>query len=59
MRIYSLKDAYEMIFCKLADMTPEKTLRYQNVYHKLSDFEKSAPKPRRQPGADGNRASAA
>ncbi len=39
MRIYSLKDAYEMIFCKLADMTPEKTLRYQNVYHKLSDFE--------------------
>lgn len=24
MRIYSLKDAYEMIFCKLADMTPEK-----------------------------------
>ena len=39
MRIYSLKDAYEMIFCKLADMTPEKTLRYQNVYHKLTDFE--------------------
>ena len=39
MRIYSLKDAYEMIFCKLADMTQEKTLRYQNVYHKLSDFE--------------------
>ena len=39
MRIYSLRDAYEMIFCKLADMTPEKTLRYQNVYHKLTDFE--------------------
>lgn len=38
MRIYSLKDAYEMIFCKLADMTQEKTLRYQNVYHKLSDL---------------------
>ena len=39
MRIYSLADAYEMIRCKLADMTPEKTLRYQNVYHRLTDFE--------------------
>ena len=39
MRIYSLSDAYEMIRCKLADMTPEKTLRYQNVCHKLADFE--------------------
>jgi len=50
MRIYSLKDAYEMIFCKLADMTQEKTLRYQNVYHKLSDFEnllRSRPARRR------------
>ena len=39
MHIHTLSEAYEMIFCKLADMTPEKTLRYKNVYHKLSDFE--------------------
>ena len=39
MRIHTLKESYEMIFCKLADMTKEKTLRYQNVYHKLTDFE--------------------
>ena len=39
MRIHTLAEAYEMIFCKLADMTQEKTLRYRNVYHKLTDFE--------------------
>ena len=39
MKIHTLAEAYEMIFCKLADMTPEKKLRYQNVYHKLRDFE--------------------
>ena len=30
MRIHTLAEAYEMIFCKLADMTQEKTLRYRN-----------------------------
>lgn len=38
--IYSLADAYEMIFSKLYDMTPEKQKRYQTVYYKLRDFER-------------------
>ena len=39
MGIYSLQEAYDQIFSKLADMTPKKQQRYQTVYHKLSDFE--------------------
>lgn len=39
MRIYSLAEAYEQIFSKLADMTEEKKLRYRTVYAKLHDFE--------------------
>ena len=38
--IYTLQDAYEMIFSKLYDMTPEKQRRYQTVYDKLRDFER-------------------
>ena len=38
-RIYSLAEAYEQIFSKLADMTAEKQLRYRTVYAKLHDFE--------------------
>ena len=38
-RIYTLAEAYEMIFSKLYDMTPEKQKRYQTVYDKLRDFE--------------------
>ena len=38
--IYSLAEAYEMIFSKLYDMTPEKKQRYQTVYYKLQDFER-------------------
>ena len=37
--IYTLAQAYEMIFSKLYDMTPEKAKRYQTVYYKLRDFE--------------------
>ncbi len=37
--IYSLAEAYEMIFAKLYDVTPEKKQRYQTVYDKLHDFE--------------------
>ena len=39
-RIYSLAESYDMIFSKLANMTPEKQRRYKRVYLKLSDFEK-------------------
>ena len=39
-RIYTLAEAYEMIFSKLYDMTPEKQKRYQTVYYKLRDFER-------------------
>ena len=39
-RIYTLEEAYEMIFSKLYDMTPEKQKRYQTVYYKLRDFER-------------------
>ena len=38
-RIFSLAEAYEQIFSKLADMTEEKQLRYKTVYAKLHDFE--------------------
>ena len=38
-QIYSLAESYDMIFSKLADMTPEKQQRYQTVYLKLRDFE--------------------
>ena len=38
-RIYSLADAYAMIFSKLADMTGEKQKKYRSVYAKLCDFE--------------------
>ncbi|MCQ2419512.1 MAG: hypothetical protein MJ118_00085 [Clostridia bacterium] len=38
-RIYSLADSYDMIFSKLANMTPERRQRYQTVYSKLRDFE--------------------
>lgn len=39
MAIYSLLDAYEMVFSKLYHMTPEKQRRYETVYYKLRDFE--------------------
>jgi len=39
MGIYTLKESRDMIFSKLADMTPEKKKRYQTVYCKLRDFE--------------------
>ncbi len=39
-QIYTLEEAYEMIFSKLYDMTPEKQRRYQTVYYKLRDFER-------------------
>ena len=39
-RIYTLEEAYEMIFSKLYDMTPEKQKRYQTVFYKLRDFER-------------------
>lgn len=38
-QIFSLEAAYQEIFRKLADMTPEKQLRYRTVYAKLHDFE--------------------
>ena len=39
MAIYSLDEAYEMVFSKLYNMTPEKKQRYQTVYFKLQDFQ--------------------
>ena len=39
MGIYSLAESRDMIFSKLADMTPEKQRRYETVYCKLRDFE--------------------
>ncbi|MDO4516316.1 MAG: hypothetical protein Q4C76_04165 [Bacillota bacterium] len=39
MAIYSLAEAYDMIFSKLYNMTEEKQLRYRTVYAKLRDFE--------------------
>ena len=39
MRICTLDEAYDIILSKLADVTPEKRLRYQLVYAKLHDFE--------------------
>ncbi|MGM9563468.1 MAG: hypothetical protein ACI3VQ_05265 [Faecousia sp.] len=39
MKICSLKEAGEVIFSKLYNMTPEKQLRYRTVYTKLQDFE--------------------
>ena len=39
MGIYSLEESRDMIFSKLADMTPQKQRRYQTVYCKLRDFE--------------------
>lgn len=39
MAIYTLDEAYEMVFSKLYNMTPEKQKRYQTVYYKLRDFE--------------------
>lgn len=38
-RIYSLRESYDVIFSKLADMTEEKQRRYRTVYCKLRDFE--------------------
>ncbi len=35
-----LSEARDRIFVKLADMTPEKRLRYETVYRKLDDFER-------------------
>ena len=40
MAIYSLTEAYEAIFSKLYDMTPEKKRRYETVYYKLLDFQR-------------------
>lgn len=37
--IYSLAEAYDLIFSKLYNMTPEKEKRYRTVYAKLYDFE--------------------
>ncbi|MBR7010966.1 MAG: hypothetical protein IKI02_08675 [Oscillospiraceae bacterium] len=39
-RIYDLRESYDMIFSKLYNMTPEKQLRYKTVYYKLQDFER-------------------
>ena len=39
MEICTLEDARDVIFEKLANMTPEKARRYQRVYCKLRDFE--------------------
>lgn len=39
MAIYSLDRAYEMVFSKLYNMTPEKKQRYETVYLKLRDFQ--------------------
>ena len=39
MGIYSLAESRDMIFSKLADMTPQKQRRYETVYYKLRDFE--------------------
>ena len=38
-RIYTLAEAYAIIFSKLSDMTEEKQARYRSVYEKLHDFE--------------------
>lgn len=38
--IGTLMQARDRIFVKLADMTPEKKLRYETVYQKLDDFER-------------------
>ncbi len=38
--ICTLAEARERIFNKLADMTPQKRLRYETVYSKLDDFER-------------------
>ncbi len=35
-----LSESRDRIFVKLADMTPEKRLRYETVYRKLDDFER-------------------
>ena len=40
MKVYTLEESRDMIFSKLADMTPQKQRRYQNVYCKLRDFER-------------------
>ena len=37
--ISPLSESRDRIFVKLADMTPEKRLRYETVYRKLEDFE--------------------
>jgi len=39
MGIYTLEESRDVIFSKLADMTPEKQRRYRTVYCKLRDFE--------------------
>ena len=39
MKIYSLKEAGDLVFSKLYHMTPEKQTRYRTVYTKLQDFE--------------------
>ena len=39
MEICSLEQSRDVIFSKLADMTPEKQRRYRSVYAKLRDFE--------------------
>ena len=38
--IYTLNEAYQVIFDKLYDMTQEKAKRYKTVYAKLRDFER-------------------
>ena len=38
-RVYTLAEAYAIIFSKLSDMTEEKQARYRSVYEKLHDFE--------------------
>ena len=38
--VHSLTDAYEAVFTKLYDMTPEKKRRYETVYYKLLDFQR-------------------
>ena len=39
MKLCSLREAGEVIFSKLYNMTTEKQLRYRTVYTKLQDFE--------------------
>ena len=53
--IFSLAEAYALIFSKLADMTEEKQLRYRTVYAKLYDFEQYLISNGADPRSDSDR----